>query len=206
MPLKGTPKLPTGPALPLPAAAETNTAAKACRVVIGSAVLSEYQDDWDNTMLPDGLPGAPRMLGYVSGGKLKADELRMAFHVHFTITLVRIWSKEESPRYRKLLENFVDLVTATSLIARHSTNAEARAKIQDHLVKYLTSLQELFPQENLHPNHHLSLHIVELLELFGPPSAWWAFAFERYIGILRNINTNNKLCKNSFRQLYPILH
>lgn len=183
-----------GPAKPIPAAA--TKASKSARTVLGSKVLGEYQSDWDSTIVPDGWDKAPRMLGYISQGKLKADELRMAFHVHFVITLVRLWGEEATGRYHDLLANFVSLVVATSLISRYSTNADRQASIQTELIRYLDTLLKLFPQEELHPNHHLVLHLVELLVLYGPPSAWWAFPFERYIGILRKINTNNKFCES----------
>ncbi|KAI0648765.1 hypothetical protein C8Q79DRAFT_905086, partial [Trametes meyenii] len=56
---------------------------------------------------------------------------------------------------------------------------------------YLRGLRSLFDHK-LVPNHHLSLHLRPLLELFGPVHGWWAFPFERYNGILQCMNTNSR--------------
>ncbi|OSC99540.1 hypothetical protein PYCCODRAFT_1340936, partial [Trametes coccinea BRFM310] len=60
-----------------------------------------------------------------------------------------------------------------------------------HMMKYLESLRELFDHQFV-PNHHLSMHLMECLLLFGPVHAWWAFPFERFNGLLQRMNTNSK--------------
>lgn len=42
------------------------------------------------------------------------------------------------------------------------------------------------------PNMHLHLHIKECLYDFGPPYAFWCYAFERYNGLLGKFPTNQK--------------
>ncbi|KAI0710497.1 hypothetical protein C8Q76DRAFT_592296, partial [Earliella scabrosa] len=58
----------------------------------------------------------------------------------------------------------------------------------------LKTLQVLFNHKFV-PNHHLSLHLWQCLLLFGPVHAWWAFPFERYNGLLQNLNTNSQAAK-----------
>ena len=58
--------------------------------------------------------------------------------------------------------------------------------------KYLQALKELQPHEDLHPNHHIALHIPIFLKNFGPMHGWWMFPFERLIGILQKYRTNFK--------------
>lgn len=61
---------------------------------------------------------------------------------------------------------------------------------------YLASVRRLFPETNLVPNHHNALYIGEMLLRFGPAHGWWMFPFERLIGLLQKVNTNNKIGMN----------
>jgi hypothetical protein len=45
-------------------------------------------------------------------------------------------------------------------------------------------VQRNYGQERITPNLHLSLHITSCCQKYGPPSAFWCFAFERMNGIL----------------------
>lgn len=108
------------------------------------------------------------------------------------ITLVRLWgSASASSRERVLLDNFLHLVCAVDLAARRSMSQSRAARFDYHIGRYLKSLLSVF-SHNLVPNHHLSLHLKECLELFGPVHAWWAFPFERFIGMLQRLNINHK--------------
>ncbi|OJT08646.1 hypothetical protein TRAPUB_462, partial [Trametes pubescens] len=70
-------------------------------------------------------------------------------------------------------------------------NKDRADKFDEHLFRYLTTLRSLFDNQ-LVPNHHLSMHLKECLYLFGPVHAWWAFPFERFNGLLQHLNINNK--------------
>ncbi|KAJ7642971.1 hypothetical protein DFH06DRAFT_999285 [Mycena polygramma] len=43
------------------------------------------------------------------------------------------------------------------------------------------------------PNVHVAFHIYDFLILFGPVISWWCFPFERVIGFLQKIHTNNRV-------------
>jgi hypothetical protein len=45
---------------------------------------------------------------------------------------------------------------------------------------------------------HLHLHLKKLFFYFGPPHAFWCFAFERYNGILGAYHTNKKAVESQF--------
>ena len=72
-------------------------------------------------------------------------------------------------------------------------------KFDRYMTLYVSGLVETF-KHPLVPNHHLSLHLRECLELFGPVHAWWAFPFERYNGILQHLNTNSRTSEFLFDQ------
>ncbi len=134
---------------------------------------------------------APKNFGSLSHGKLKADQWRTVCLVNLVITLVRLWGNPTATnRQKALLENFLDLVRAVDLATRRSMDPHRVRKFDEYIRKYLEGLRTMF-QHDLVPNHHLSLHLAECLELFGPVHAWWAFPFELFNGLLQNFNTNN---------------
>ncbi|KAJ7193740.1 hypothetical protein GGX14DRAFT_378717 [Mycena pura] len=45
----------------------------------------------------------------------------------------------------------------------------------------------------MRPNVHIAFHIYDFLVLFGPVISWWCFPFERVIGFLQKINTNDHI-------------
>ena len=57
---------------------------------------------------------------------------------------------------------------------------------------FCTKFEELYGTDYCTPNMHLHLHLKECLLDFGPPHAFWCFAFERCNGILGSLHTNNK--------------
>ncbi|KAJ3512148.1 hypothetical protein NMY22_g15420 [Coprinellus aureogranulatus] len=44
----------------------------------------------------------------------------------------------------------------------------------------------------LSPNHHLAMHLVTMIKLFGLVYAWWLFPFERFNGMLEKVNLNGQ--------------
>ncbi|KAJ3016340.1 hypothetical protein NUW54_g823 [Trametes sanguinea] len=162
--------------------------------ILNQETISQLRLDIVRTVLPSWLERPPRNFGSASHGKLKADHWRTVCTVSMVITLVRLWGSETaSPKERILLENFVHLVSAVELATKRSLNQERIDNFDDHMHQYLAGLQELFSDwHHLVPNHHLSLHLRDLLELFGPVHAWWAYPFERFNGLLQGLNTNSK--------------
>jgi hypothetical protein len=57
---------------------------------------------------------------------------------------------------------------------------------------YLKTLKELQPTQRFRPNHINALLVGNYLRLYGPVQSWWMFPFERVIGDLQQISTNNK--------------
>ncbi|TFK82783.1 hypothetical protein K466DRAFT_499651 [Polyporus arcularius HHB13444] len=160
--------------------------------VLSYDVLQAIRKDIPSTYLPSWLERPPANFGSPKHGKLKADQWRTVCTINMVITLVRLWSSANASEHdKKLLENFLHLVSAVDLASRR-TMSEARAAAYDeHMYRYLVGLKELFDHQFV-PNHHLSLHLYSCLLLFGPVHGWWAFPFERYNGLIASINTNYK--------------
>ncbi len=57
---------------------------------------------------------------------------------------------------------------------------------------YIKSLQNAFGNEIIKPNNHMSCHLKECVEDFGPFHSFWLYAFERVNGFLGDYHTNCK--------------
>ena len=160
--------------------------------VLSTDIIQHLRRDIKSTYLPSWIERPPVNFGSAAHGKLKADHWRTVCTINMVITLVRIWgSASASVADHQLLENFLHLVIAVDLASRRSMNPE-RARLFDfHMEEYLRTLLTLFDQD-LVPNHHLSLHLATCLLSFGPVHGWWAYPFERFNGLLQNLNTNSK--------------
>ncbi|KZT31178.1 hypothetical protein SISSUDRAFT_969586, partial [Sistotremastrum suecicum HHB10207 ss-3] len=132
------------------------------------------------TSLPSWITRAPKDVGSSKVGKLSADQWRITCTVHLPVTLIRLWGKKHrTSKESKLLFNFMELVHAARLShLRLMTNAIAD-EFQVHLHRYLTGLQELFPNLKLTPYQHICLHLPFFFKHFGPTHSWRCFAFER---------------------------
>ncbi len=148
--------------------------------------------DMSRCQLPSWITPAPRNWGTTEHGKLSADNWRIICTIHMPATLIWIW-RDETPRKKRLLENFMHLVTSARLAnARTCTTAQIE-NYSIHMTKYLQGLRELFPNIPLHPNHHAALHIGDVMTRFGPTHSHGAHFFERHIGFFHRINTNRQL-------------
>ncbi|EGN97905.1 hypothetical protein SERLA73DRAFT_74155 [Serpula lacrymans var. lacrymans S7.3] len=155
--------------------------------------LNKIQADIKNTSYPSWMVRPPHNFGSPSHGKLKADQWRTVCTVSLVLSLVPMWGSATSTDKEKLLlHNFIDLVIAVEISVKRSTSPARIALYNFHMTRYLKTLRELFADHQLQPNHHLSLHLDECLSLFGPVHSWWAFPFERYNGIIRDLNSNQK--------------
>ncbi|RDX45606.1 hypothetical protein OH76DRAFT_1357452 [Lentinus brumalis] len=160
--------------------------------VLDQATINQVREDISATYFPSWMERPPRNFGSPSHGKLKADQWRTVCTVSLVITLCRVWGAPGAlDKHRLLLENFVCLVCAVDLATRRTMDPKRIRKFDSYMLRYLTTLRELFGHR-LVPNHHMSLHLWECLSLFGPVHAWWVFPFERYNGLLANLNTNSQ--------------
>jgi hypothetical protein len=146
---------------------------------------------------PSWLTSVPTNLGSASHGKLKADQWRVLGTTYLPISLVRLWSKlktgdEKTGKRSRILDATMSLLSAVVIASSHVTSPAHADLYLQHMQAYLTGIKQLFPDYSLHANHHMALHLHEYLLLYGPVHAWWAFPFERLIGLLQRVPTNHK--------------
>lgn len=161
-------------------------------------MLGQLWSDMEKTHLPSWVTPLPKNVGSAQAGSLGADEWRTLCLIHLPITLVRLWANDSPSRESQMLENFMDLITAVKLASMRTTNSARIKAYEFHMQKYLSSLPMLYPGTTITPNHHLSLHLSEVLDKFGPSHVFRAFVFERGNLILQQTPTNNKIGKSIF--------
>ncbi|EJD33782.1 hypothetical protein AURDEDRAFT_76702, partial [Auricularia subglabra TFB-10046 SS5] len=150
--------------------------------------LSKIRDIIDQISTPSWLGRVARNFGDPSHGTPKADEWRTAGTVQIPLALTLLWSG--TPKQSEL-DWFMELAEAVNIATKEVTSEDRRTQYMHHIRRYLRGLISRGFQ--LLPNHHASLHVGEFFPGFGPMRGWWGFPIERKIGLLQNINTNNRL-------------
>jgi hypothetical protein len=85
------------------------------------------------------------------------------------------------------------LFSAVRLVCMRIMTRSRMMSYRDYMATYIRDLREIHPHILEHRTiHHMSLHIYDFLELFGPVRSWWCFPFERLIGMLQRQLHNHK--------------
>lgn len=150
--------------------------------------------------LPTHVNAVPKNFGYAAAGSMKAEEWRVLSMVYIPLALCILWNdidghiplRDHGPL--RWLDTSMALFQAITLMCRYSTSITIANRVRNHLFFWTNTLHDVFPHTKDHPlrpNRHVILHIPDFLVLFGPVMFWWAFPFERLIGHLQTLNTNN---------------
>lgn len=159
--------------------------------VLGKDVLDHVRQGMDQTTLPSWVSPTPRNWGTTERGKLSADQWRVLYTIHLPISLIALWS-DGAPRYVDMLHNFMHLVTAVRVASSRVINEEYIKMYEICITAYLEGLKSLYLDASIKPNHHLSLHLGDLMRRFGPVHAYRTFAFERLNYLMQQMPTNKK--------------
>lgn len=156
--------------------------------------VEAIQRDREQMLTPSWLSSIPPY-GEKGEGKLKADEWRVLATIYLPVTLIRLWTPQPGstnvdPLQDQMLKMTMHLLSAVSLACGSTSTAETRDQYLEEMRSYRKCLQELFPKYNCCPNHHNALHLHECMRLFGPVHGWWAFPYERTIGLLQKAHIN----------------
>ncbi|KAL5531768.1 hypothetical protein ACEPAF_5330 [Sanghuangporus sanghuang] len=85
------------------------------------------------------------------------------------------------------------LAFAVSVLFKQSTTQSDIEAYKFHIKNYIRRLREIHPDAKFLPNMHMATHVTDSLGLFGSAYSWWTFPFERLIGKLQSIPSNNKI-------------
>jgi hypothetical protein len=165
---------------------------------LNKAELQMLRDTIKSTVRPRWQACPPLNFGEPSHGKLTADQWRTLMEFDLPVSLAKSLRNKSrltpsGDRLNKLFESTLLLAIAIAW----GTSRRVSIKSKDNYVlcmqKYLQTVLDFKPGSTLLPNHHSSLHFGAYLEHYGPAHGWWAFPFERIVGLLQRINTNGKI-------------
>jgi hypothetical protein len=88
---------------------------------------------------------------------------------------------------REILANFV---RACYLLVSRIINNNALEEAQTRLLRVAKLIEEHYGSEVITPNIHLSLHIVECCQDYGPLYSYWCYSFERMNGVLGKLHAD----------------
>ncbi|PPQ78874.1 hypothetical protein CVT24_012284 [Panaeolus cyanescens] len=168
--------------------------------VLSSSELSVLQHTIKTLITPTWLVSLPSSLGEATKVKLKADQWRVFGTVYLPLFLLCIWGtsnfaerSERADRCKSILDTTLTLISAVMVATSSTVTNSMILEYRAFMVKYMEGIKTLFPDYQFKPNHHMSLHLYEYLRYFGPVHSWWTFPFERMIGSIQRIPTNNIL-------------
>lgn len=153
---------------------------------------------------PSWLSEIPYKVGKEAGqGKLKADQWRVFGLCYLPLSLIPVMSDltsdndGEDSQDQQLLDMVMHLVTSITLATSYEVTPAIIEECKLSLMKYRQAMKTLFPEYEYTTNDHLMMHIPHFLELWGPVTGWWAYPFERSIGVLQRLPTNHKPGKST---------
>lgn len=93
---------------------------------------------------------------------------------------------------RLYFNHWLDYVEANRIIASPTVTVQEIDKAHVLLHRFCQAMEYVYDPTALTPNMHMHLHVRESLKDFGPACASWVFAFERYNGIYKGYNSNQR--------------
>ncbi|KAI7962764.1 hypothetical protein MJO28_000858 [Puccinia striiformis f. sp. tritici] len=158
----------------------------------------------EQTSLPSWVDRLPLQLGAASAGSLKAAEWGILYAVFYPLVLLPLWNLCDANEDRKILsENLVKLVHIVHMLSHCTITNDNVSSISEAIQQYRKHTLANWPSVKSKPNIHLLQHFPGVIERFGPPASFAAWAQERLNGLLGKAKTNNHpgtLSKTLFRR------
>ena len=142
------------------------------------------------------------------GPKLNSDQWHTLGSLYLPVTFICLWSKAElatdnDQHHHEIMHLTMLLFSAIAIASSHVTSEGHAQKYTKFMVEYCQELKCIFPSYVCKSNHHMVLHVADFLRLYRLVQGWWAFPFERIIGMLQQISTKYKPgWFDSLRMLY----
>src|ERR1051325_9500163 len=146
--------------------------------VLTTSVLKIIQKTMDRFQVPSDIGRIPNKIDCGEGfSNFTTDQWRTFFTMYATVTLWKhLWGHD-----RKILHHFVRICSIlVSCILEINSVREAHWR----LIEIVKLIEEYYGRDKITPNLHLSLHLAECTDNFGPLYAFWCFSFERMNGVL----------------------
>jgi hypothetical protein len=164
--------------------------------------LDHIQRVIKDTVTPSWINSVPMNYGELSAGTIKADEWRILSTVYLPIALVTLWGDEngappeDGSHYLNVLDHSMALFQAVTIACRYTMTSGRTTAYRNFIKQWVDGLYKTHPhtiQHRRRQNVHAAFHLYDFLCLFGPVISWWCFPFERLIGTLQKIHTNDHI-------------
>ena len=145
--------------------------------------MEEIQAIVDSFQVPSGIGRIP---GRISSGfsGFSADQWK---HWILLYSLVAVKGKIPEVDYNL----WAKFVRACSIICSPVLAKDMILDAHQLLVSFCSTFQEIYGATSCTINMHLSCHLQQCLQDFGPSHTFWCFGFERMNGVLGSLNTNS---------------
>ncbi|KAJ3803931.1 hypothetical protein F5876DRAFT_53988, partial [Lentinula aff. lateritia] len=162
------------------------------------AVLKRINQAVREVTVPSWISKPPEYIGLPKAGTPKADNWRRLFAVFLPLALLSMWqvhspvAASDAKEMSSVLDTSLYLTCALIAMTKHRLRLQDRLNFREYLRCHILGLKQNFPGWIL-PSHHVSFHIFDYMDLFGPVHNFWCFPGERLISRLRNITINNRI-------------
>ncbi|KAJ3906583.1 hypothetical protein F5879DRAFT_1068746, partial [Lentinula edodes] len=148
--------------------------------------------------VPSWISKPSEYIGLPRAGTPKADNWRRLFAIFLPLALLSMWqvlsplAASDAKDMGSVLDTSLYLTCALIAMTKHKSRLQDRLNFREYLRCHILGLKHNFPGWIL-PSHHVSFHIFDYMDLFGPVHNFWCFPGERLISRLRNITINHKI-------------
>ena len=146
--------------------------------------FSSIQSTVDSFSVPSDIGQIPSKISSGFTG-FKSDQWRSWTIVYSLVALKPILPRQHYVMWAKFVE-------AIYLICRRSVSLVDLDRADKLLVSFCEDFESLFGSQECTINMHLHCHLKECIQDYGPPYAFWVYAFERCNGYLGQYPNNNK--------------
>jgi len=147
--------------------------------------LPIIQQHVDELMVPTGIGRIPYKIGSNFSG-LTADQWLNWTNLYSLYALRDILPSRD-------LQCWSLFVQASVILRQYTISIEDLNLADQKILEFCEKFETLYGKENCTPNIHLHHHLKHSIIDFGPISAFWAFPFERFNGLLEI--SQNRFCK-----------
>ncbi|KAF8825246.1 hypothetical protein HHX47_DHR7000450 [Lentinula edodes] len=162
------------------------------------AVLERVRQAIQEVTVPSWITKPSEYIGLPRAGTPKADNWRRLFAIFLPLALLSMWqvcspiAASDAQEMSSVLDTSLYLTCALIAMTKHKSRLQDRLNFREYLRCHIVGLKYNFPGWIL-PSHHVSFHIFDYMDLFGPVHNFWCFPGERLISRLRSITINNKI-------------
>jgi len=183
--------------------------------IFANDALEHIRHTIKTTITPSWVNSVPYNYGDARAGTIKADEWRTLSTLYIPLALISLWNDDDgspvaSNSYTlRVLDHTMALFQAVGLLCRYTMTPERAMCYRTLLKTWIQDLHAVHPatkKQKCRDNIHAALHIYDFLLLFGPVASWWTFPFERMIGALQKINTNDGIGGMSILAVIVAVH